>query len=63
MSEVLPPEGLMARALEFARMMAEAPAGTLEQVKHYMNACSGEGFEGAFKVEHDQWFAKRFLKT
>ena len=61
-SEIVSPEGLMERALELARMIAEAAPETLREVKAYLIANDGLEFEPSFRVEHDDPFARRFLK-
>ena len=62
LSEVLPLDDLMPRALEFARMIAEAPAVTLGNVKRYMIRNGGMDFEESFTLEHDEPFQRRLLK-
>ncbi len=60
-SEVLPAEGLLERALEFGRMIAEAPVETLTTVKAFLVGNAGKDFEESFRVEHDDPFLRRFL--
>lgn len=62
-SEVTSPDGLMERALEYARMIAEAPPETLMRVKTYLKANEGLGFESSFQVEHDDPFTRKFMET
>ncbi|MCZ6473042.1 MAG: enoyl-CoA hydratase/isomerase family protein [SAR324 cluster bacterium] len=62
-SEVLPKDGLLERAGEFARMIAEAPADTLRAVKRTLLESSGKGFEESFLLEHDEPFARKYLKS
>jgi enoyl-CoA hydratase len=62
-SEVLPKDGLLERAGEFARMIAEAPAETLRAVKRTLLENSGKGFEDSFLLEHDEPFARKYLKS
>jgi enoyl-CoA hydratase len=62
-SEVLPGDQLMERALAFAAMIAEAPADTLRDVKRYFLDNTGRGFEESFQVEHDEPFRGKFLKS
>ena len=60
-SEVTAPESLMERALELARMIAEAPQDTLLEVKAYILANEGRGFESSFQLEHDVPFTRKFM--
>lgn len=62
-SEVLPGDQLMERALAFAAMIAEAPAESLRDVKRYFVDNTGRGFEESFQVEHDEPFRGKFLKS
>ena len=60
-SEVLPTDDLLPRALEFARMIVEAPAEILRFTKEYMNANLGADFEESFRLEHDEVFDRKYL--
>ena len=60
-SEVLPADDLLPRALEFARMIVEAPAETLRFTKEFMNANLGADFEESFRREHDEVFDRKYL--
>ena len=60
-SEVTAPEGMMERALELARMIAEAPQEVLLEVKAYILANEGRGFESSFQLEHDAPFTRKFM--
>ena len=60
-SEITAPEGLMERALELARMIAEAPQETLLEIKAYILANEGRGFESSFQLEHDAPFTRKFM--
>ncbi len=61
-SEVTSPEGLMERALEYARMIIEAPQQTLNEVKAYLKDNEAADFETSFQLEHDAPFINRFMK-
>jgi len=63
LSEVLPADELMDRALELARMIAEAPLQTLRDLKGWYGESQGKGFEESFRLEHDEPFRTKFLKT
>lgn len=60
-SEVLPPAELAGRALEFARMIAEAPADSLLATKRNFIENAGRDFEQSYETEHVQRMRKRFL--
>ncbi len=55
-SEVTAPEDVCSRALELARMVAEAPLETVAFTKHCMVTAAGLDFEASFTQEHDQGF-------
>lgn len=55
-SEIAPVSAVLDRAREMARIILQAPAGTLSIVKNYMTADSGVGFEESFINEHDKPF-------
>lgn len=57
-SEVVPHERLLPRALEIAMTVLEAPGPTLQATKGYMARAGGRGFEEAFQEEHDGVFRK-----
>ena len=60
-SEVLPSAELHERALEFARMMVEAPAGSLTTLKRNFIENAGQDFEQSYLNEHENRMRKRFL--
>lgn len=61
-SEVVPDDRLVERAMDFARLMLEAPAAALRQGKEFMVNCQGRDFESSFSVEHDVVFQEFLLK-
>ena len=61
-SEVVPAEKLLERALAIAKTMLEAPAAALRQGKEFMVNCQGRDFESSFSVEHDVVFQEFLLK-
>jgi len=61
-SEVVPGDRLVERAMEIARVMLEAPAAALRQGKEFMVNCQGRDFESSFSVEHDVVFQEFLLK-
>ena len=61
-SEVTPPDGLMERALEIARMIIEAPDDVLAETKAFLVANEDRGFEESFQLEHDAPFIRKFRK-
>lgn len=61
-SEITTPENLMPRALEYAKMILEAPPEALRMTKCYLTGNAGLGFEESFKVEHDEVFREMLLK-
>jgi len=60
-SEVLPAAELQERALEFARMMAEAPPDSLATLKRNFIENAGQDFEQSYLNEHEHRMRKRFL--
>ena len=58
-SEVAPTGELTARALEFARMMAEVPDGSRAQMKQIFIENAGRGFEESYELEHVQRMRRR----
>jgi enoyl-CoA hydratase len=52
-SEVIPKESLLDKALQIARTILEAPLETLSVTKRYMAQDVGLGFEESFINEHD----------
>jgi hypothetical protein len=61
-SELVPEDRLLERAMEFARLMLEAPVAALRQGKEFMVNCQGRDFESSFSVEHDVVFQEFLLK-
>jgi enoyl-CoA hydratase len=61
-SELVPEERLLEKAMEFARVMLEAPVAALRQGKEFMVNCQGRDFESSFSVEHDVVFQEFLLK-
>jgi len=61
-SEVVPGDRLVERAMEIARLMLEAPVAALRQGKEFMLNCQGRDFESSFSVEHDVVFQEFLLK-
>ena len=55
-SRVVEPEALLDEALTTARQIAEAPQAALEMTKRYLSGSWELGFEGAFRLEHDDVF-------
>lgn len=60
-SEVVPAEGLMERALEFAHMIAEVPDASRAAMKRYFIESAGRDFEAAYQAEHEQRMRRRFM--
>lgn len=61
-SEVVPGDELMDRAMSVAKTVLEAPLPTLMTTKDYMVENSGKGFEESFVAEHDVPF-ESFVKN
>jgi len=57
-TEVVPGEQLVARALEIAAEIARMPANAVATTKRYLSGNAGAGFEDSFRVEHDDVFAR-----
>ncbi len=60
-SEVLPPEALQERALEFAQMMVQCPPQAHRTLKQHFLDSEGAGFEATYRAEHEERFRRRFL--
>lgn len=60
-SEVVPAEHLLERAIQIGQTILEAPLDTILFTKQYFVANSGKSFEEAFYIEHDQAFQKVLL--
>jgi len=61
-SEIVSADRLLARAVEIAKVILEAPAVTLAVTKKFMASGSDHGFEESFYNEHDAHFNSLILK-
>ncbi len=55
-SEVVDSGSVLRRAVEIAAKIIEAPAETIQFTKRFLLSSTGQSFEEAFKVEHDDAF-------
>ncbi len=61
-SEVVPSDALMDRALRVGATIMEAPPVALHYTKRYLVDNAGKGFEESFSIEHDKIFQEFLLK-
>jgi enoyl-CoA hydratase len=62
LNELVEEGKLLARALEIADKIMEAPQYALEQTKHFFLDNADRGFEESFSIEHDKGFQEFLLK-
>lgn len=55
-SQIVPPDELLSRAVELATMAAEVPTATMKFTKACMAVAAGLDFETSFAKEHDEGF-------
>ncbi len=57
LTEIVPAQELLARAVEFAAMTAQVPPDTIRFTKRCMAVAGGLNFDGSFTDEHDVAFS------